>query len=166
MVCCSPFFDSALTIAQHYPLSIHLWCIGWSLNMLLLAASYPTYCKSTPYLCSILTLHHTTGQQLVVQNMSLQTDSTDLLGGFKPVQLRFIAEVNGLYQFSVRITFSGTRVDYLLSTISTVAPRVEYCCNIMFVYVHMKRKFIDSPRSVLIQIVTILSVFKRMDIYV
>ena len=31
------------------------------------------------------------GKTLVVQNMSLQTDSTDLLGGFRPVEIRQIA---------------------------------------------------------------------------
>ncbi len=77
--------------------------------MFLLAAScLPT---ASPCVSVVFSLHHTTGQQLVVQNMSLQTDSTDLLGGFKPVQLRFIAEVND-YQFSAHITFSGIQPDY------------------------------------------------------
>lgn len=34
-----------------------------------------------------------TGRQLVVQNLSLQTDGADLLGGFRPVELRQLAQV-------------------------------------------------------------------------
>ncbi|CAM9220817.1 unnamed protein product, partial [Ectocarpus sp. 13 AM-2016] len=34
-----------------------------------------------------------TGRDLVVQNLSLQTDGADLLGGFRPVELRQLAEV-------------------------------------------------------------------------
>ncbi|CAM9145069.1 unnamed protein product, partial [Ectocarpus sp. 8 AP-2014] len=33
-----------------------------------------------------------TGRDLVVQNLSLQTDGADLLGGFRPVELRQLAE--------------------------------------------------------------------------
>lgn len=36
-------------------------------------------------------LAESAGQELVVLNLSLQTDSTDLLGGFRPVVLRKIA---------------------------------------------------------------------------
>jgi midasin len=32
-----------------------------------------------------------TGRTLIVQNLSLQTDSTDLLGGYKPLEMRHIA---------------------------------------------------------------------------
>ena len=31
------------------------------------------------------------GHELVVQNLSLQTDSTDLLGGYRPLEIRHIA---------------------------------------------------------------------------
>lgn len=34
-----------------------------------------------------------TGRDLVVQNLSLQTDGADLLGGFRPVELRQLAQV-------------------------------------------------------------------------
>lgn len=36
-----------------------------------------------------------TGRKLVVQNLSLQTDGADLLGGFRPVELRQLAKVSG-----------------------------------------------------------------------
>lgn len=35
-----------------------------------------------------------TGRELVVQNLSLQTDGADLLGGFRPVELRQLAQVS------------------------------------------------------------------------
>jgi midasin len=35
-----------------------------------------------------------TGQKLIVQNLSLQTDSADLLGGYRPVELRQLAQVS------------------------------------------------------------------------
>jgi midasin len=31
------------------------------------------------------------GKELIVQNLSLQTDSSDLLGGYKPLELRQLA---------------------------------------------------------------------------
>ena len=34
-----------------------------------------------------------TGRDLVVQNLNLQTDGADLLGGFRPVELRQLAQV-------------------------------------------------------------------------
>ena len=34
-----------------------------------------------------------TGRDLVVQNLSLQTDGADLLGGFRPVEIRQLAQV-------------------------------------------------------------------------
>ncbi|CAM9986915.1 unnamed protein product, partial [Laminaria digitata] len=34
-----------------------------------------------------------TGRELVVQNLSLQTDGADLLGGFRPVEIRQLAQV-------------------------------------------------------------------------
>jgi midasin len=37
-----------------------------------------------------------TGQKLIVQNLSLQTDSADLLGGYRPVELRQLAQVSYL----------------------------------------------------------------------
>ena len=36
-------------------------------------------------------LANITGQSLLVQNLSLQTDSTDLLGGYKPLEMRHVA---------------------------------------------------------------------------
>lgn len=32
------------------------------------------------------------GRELVVQNLSLSTDSTDLLGGFRPLELQYVAQ--------------------------------------------------------------------------
>lgn len=36
-------------------------------------------------------LANLTGRSLLVQNLSLQTDSTDLLGGYKPLEMRHVA---------------------------------------------------------------------------
>jgi midasin len=47
------------------------------------------------------------GRELVVQNLSLSTDSTDLLGGFRPLELQYVAQ--RVYQSFVDIfvaTFS------------------------------------------------------------
>jgi midasin len=40
-------------------------------------------------------LANLTGRTLIVQNLSLQTDSTDLLGGYKPLEMRHVAR--GVY---------------------------------------------------------------------
>ena len=38
-------------------------------------------------------LAYLSGHELVVQNLSLQTDSTDLLGGYRPLEIRHIARI-------------------------------------------------------------------------
>lgn len=43
-------------------------------------------------------LAHGTARPLVVQNLSLQTDAADLLGGFRPVELRQMAKVGRLHR--------------------------------------------------------------------
>jgi midasin (ATPase involved in ribosome maturation) len=47
-----------------------------------------TGCGKTTLLQRLATL---SGYELIVQNLSLQTDSTDLLGGYRPLEIRHIA---------------------------------------------------------------------------
>ena len=47
-----------------------------------------TGCGKTTLLQRLATL---SGHELIVQNLSLQTDSTDLLGGYRPLEIRHIA---------------------------------------------------------------------------
>jgi midasin len=46
-----------------------------------------------------------TGRQLLVLNLSLQTDSTDLLGGYKPLEIRHVAR--GVYDNFVDLFVSS-----------------------------------------------------------
>lgn len=46
-----------------------------------------------------------TGRSLLVQNLSLQTDSTDLLGGYKPLEMRHVAR--GVYDRFVDLFVSS-----------------------------------------------------------
>lgn len=50
-------------------------------------------------------LANLTGQSLLVQNLSLQTDSTDLLGGYKPLEMRHVAR--GVYDKFVDLFVSS-----------------------------------------------------------
>lgn len=47
-----------------------------------------TYNRKTTVLQQLAAL---AGRQLLVQNLSLQTDSNDILGGYKPLELKFVA---------------------------------------------------------------------------
>lgn len=46
-----------------------------------------------------------TKRDLVVQNLSLQTDGADLLGGFRPVELRQLAQVTTGFDVCVPCSF-------------------------------------------------------------
>ncbi len=50
-------------------------------------------------------LANLTGRTLIVQNLSLQTDSTDLLGGYKPLEMRYVAR--GVYDKFVELFVSS-----------------------------------------------------------
>lgn len=50
-------------------------------------------------------LANLTGRTLIVQNLSLQTDSTDLLGGYKPLEMRHVAR--GVYDNFVDLFVSS-----------------------------------------------------------
>lgn len=50
-------------------------------------------------------LANLTGRRLLVQNLSLQTDSTDLLGGYKPLEMRHVAR--GVYDKFVDLFVSS-----------------------------------------------------------
>ncbi len=50
-------------------------------------------------------LANLTGRTLLVQNLSLQTDSTDLLGGYKPLEMRHVAR--GVYDKFVDLFVSS-----------------------------------------------------------
>ena len=50
-------------------------------------------------------LANLTGRSLLVQNLSLQTDSTDLLGGYKPLEMRHVAR--GVYDKFVDLFVSS-----------------------------------------------------------
>ena len=50
-------------------------------------------------------LANLTGRKLLVQNLSLQTDSTDLLGGYKPLEMRHVAR--GVYDKFVDLFVSS-----------------------------------------------------------
>ncbi|CAM9342029.1 unnamed protein product, partial [Hapterophycus canaliculatus] len=53
-----------------------------------------------------------TGRDLVVQNLSLQTDGADLLGGFRPVELRQLAQASTRHGRFLRLfplLFSATQ---------------------------------------------------------
>lgn len=50
-------------------------------------------------------LANLTGRALIVQNLSLQTDSTDLLGGYKPLEMRHVAR--GVYDKFVDLFVSS-----------------------------------------------------------
>ncbi|CAM9333744.1 unnamed protein product [Ectocarpus fasciculatus] len=60
-----------------------------------------------------------TGRDLVVQNLSLQTDGADLLGGFRPVELRQLAEVREMKPFVVSCCTMFCRF-------STLAERITF----------------------------------------
>lgn len=49
-----------------------------------------TGCGKTTLLQRLATL---SGHELIVQNLSLQTDSTDLLGGYRPLEIKHIARI-------------------------------------------------------------------------
>jgi midasin len=66
------------------------------------------------YLCSsegcgkttlVQRLASLTGRELLVLNLSLQTDSTDLLGGYKPLEIRHVAR--GIYDIFVVLFVSS-----------------------------------------------------------
>lgn len=67
---------------------------------------------------SVQYLAHTIGQKLVVINMNQQSDSADLLGGFKPVNLKFIVA-------PIRREFEQVFCDYF-----QVEPNKKYLNNI------------------------------------
>ncbi|KAJ8930712.1 hypothetical protein NQ314_016477 [Rhamnusium bicolor] len=67
---------------------------------------------------SIQYLAHTIGQKLIVINMNQQSDSADLLGGFKPVDLKFVAA-------PIRREFEQVFCDYF-----KVEPNKKYLGNI------------------------------------
>ena len=76
-----------------------------------------TGCGKTTVLQRLAAL---SGFELVVQNLSLQTDSTDLLGGYRPLEIRHIART--IYTRFVDLftsTFSRTQnlqfLDYIAS---------------------------------------------------
>ncbi|KAJ8918423.1 hypothetical protein NQ315_008120 [Exocentrus adspersus] len=67
---------------------------------------------------SVQYLAHTIGQKLIVINMNQQSDSADLLGGFKPVDLKFIVA-------PIRREFERIFCDYF-----KVEPNKKYLSNI------------------------------------
>lgn len=67
------------------------------------------------------------GKDLVVQNLSLQTDSTDLLGGFRPLELQYVAQ--RVYQSFVDIfvaTFSRKQNSKFLNFASTSLSKRDW----------------------------------------
>ena len=65
-------------------------------------------------------LANLTGRKLIVQNLSLQTDSTDLLGGYKPLEMRHVAR--GVYDKFVDLfvsSFSRSQNAQFLSYVLT-----------------------------------------------
>ena len=82
----------------------------------LLCPFIETGCGKTTVLQRLASL---SGYELVVQNLSLQTDSTDLLGGYRPLEIRHIART--IYSRFVDLftgTFSRTQNIQFLDYIS------------------------------------------------
>ncbi len=72
-------------------------------------------------------LANLTGRKLIVQNLSLQTDSTDLLGGYKPLEMRHVAR--GVYDKFVDLfvsSFSRSQNAQFLSYILTAFEKNDW----------------------------------------
>jgi len=67
------------------------------------------------------------GQELIVQNLSLQTDSTDLLGGYRPLEMQFVA--TKVYQDFVDLfvsTFSRKQNAQFLSFAASALKKAQW----------------------------------------
>ena len=72
-------------------------------------------------------LANLTGRTLLVQNLSLQTDSTDLLGGYKPLEMRHVAR--GVYDKFVDLfvsSFSRSQNAQFLKYVLTAFEKGEW----------------------------------------
>ena len=82
------------------------------------------------------------GKKLIVQNLSQQSDSTDLLGGFKPIELRslciplknefdylfpktFSKKANQAYLDEVNISFANQQWDKFIKLLFNITKKVE-----------------------------------------
>ncbi len=72
-------------------------------------------------------LANLTGRTLIVQNLSLQTDSTDLLGGYKPLEMRHVAR--GVYDEFVELfvsCFSRSQNAQFLNFVLTAFEKYDW----------------------------------------
>jgi midasin len=67
------------------------------------------------------------GRELIVQNLSLQTDSTDLLGGYRPLEMSRIARKAYLDFVDIFVsTFSRTQNADFLNYVSSVLEKSQW----------------------------------------
>lgn len=100
---CVPFFMSGFISRTSTSSYDNIALVGFSVTCMF----FLWECNCVPFLCVdskvgetgcgktalVQRLAQGTGRELVVQNLSLQTDGADLLGGFRPVELRQLAQV-------------------------------------------------------------------------
>jgi midasin len=72
-------------------------------------------------------LAQVTGHKLVVMNLSQQTDSSDLLGGYKPVQLvHVVTPLKEEFEELFRATFSVKHNAYFLASVQTSVVKQQW----------------------------------------